>query len=106
MFTESSLLKAKIDLYNISANFAQIDYEKANYMKNGKKRKKHIPYTLSQETEDASAMYTLVYGKKPADITHEQEEQIKGYLLNFRTHRTEYLKEAGGAEYYENSLDK
>lgn len=107
MFTEQSLLKAKIDLYNISVNFAMIDYKQANYNKNGKKKsKKHIPYTLSQETENAQEMYNLVFGKKPEELTQKQEEQIKGYLLPFRLFRTGYLQEAGGKEYYKNSLER
>jgi len=66
MFTESALLKAKIDLYNITANFSMQDYKQANINpKTGKRKsKKHIPYTLSEETEQAKAMYDLVYGKK------------------------------------------
>ena len=108
MFTESALLKAKIDLFNITANFAAIDYKQANINpKTGiRKSKKHIPYTLSQETEKAREMYNLVYGKTPEDIIQEEEERIKGYLLIFRLNRTEYLEEAGGNNYYRNSLEK
>jgi len=107
MFTSQALLKAKIDLYNITANFSMIDYKTANYHTNGKKKsKKHIPYTLSQETEQAQEMYNIIFGKVPDELTQEQEEQIKYYLLSFRIHRTGYLQEAGGIEYYKNSLDK
>ena len=35
----------------------------------------------------------MVYGKSPEEITQEQEEQIKGFLIVYRTHRAEYLKE-------------
>jgi len=108
MFTESALLKAKIDLYNITANFSMIDYKQANInTKTGKRKsKKHIPYTLSQETEKAKEIYNLVFGKSPEDITPDEEERIKGYLLVFRLSRTEYLQEAGGTNYYRNSLEK
>jgi hypothetical protein len=104
MFTAQALLKAKIDLYNISANMARQDYLQANY-RNGKRiSKKHIPYSLSQETETAQEYYKMVYGKQPEEITAEQEEDIKAYLLMFRCYRTEYLKENGGTDYYKNSL--
>jgi len=108
MFTESALLKAKIDLYNITANFSVQDYKTANInLKTGKRKsKKHIPYTLGQETEQAKNIYDLVFGKSPENITQEEEERIKGYLLIFRLSRTEYLQEAGGANYYRNSLEK
>ena len=107
MFTESALLKAKIDLYNITANFSMQDYKQANINpKTGKRKsKKHIPYTLGQETEQAREMYNLVFGKSPEDIIQE-EERIKGYLLIFRLNRTKYLEEAGGTNYYRNSLEK
>ena len=48
----------------------------------------------------------LYMEKKHGDITAEQEEQIKGYLLPFRLYRTEYLQDAGGVNYYRNSLEK
>jgi hypothetical protein len=107
MFTEQALLKARIDLYNISANFAMKDYRAANYNSNGKRKsKKHIPYTLSQETEEAKDYYSLVFCNDPNELTQEQEEQIKYYLLTFRLHRTEYLQDAGGKAYFANSIAK
>lgn len=100
MFTEEGLKKARIDLYNIVANMSAEDYIKTNY-KNGKRRSKnHIPYTLSQETEEAKKVYNMVCGADITDITADQEEEIKYYLLSFRLHRTEYLKDAGGVDYY------
>ena len=93
MFTEQSLQKAKTDLFNITSNLAMQDYLQANY-KNGKRRsKKHIPYSLSIETQKAQEFYNLIYGRMPEDITQEQEESIKAFLLSYRIVRTEYLQE-------------
>jgi len=38
----------------------------------------------------------------------EQEEQIKGFLLIYRTHRQEHLKEGynGGKWYYKEQIEK
>ena len=103
--TEQSILKAKIDLYNIISNFAMKDYLNTNY-KNGKKiSKKDKPYSLSLETLEAKKFYNMLcFCNDSNDITPEQEEEIKGYLLSFRTHRTEYIKDVGGNEYYKNSI--
>jgi len=93
MFTSSALERAKTDLYNITANLSYRDYYNANFNKNGKRKsKKHIPYSLSQETLDALEIYKMVYGKQSEQITEEQEDQIKGYLLPIRTHRRELLE--------------
>ena len=109
MFTEQALLQAKIDLYNILSNHAYQDYYNTNYHPNGKRKsKKHIPYSLSADTEKAKEIYHLVYGKSPEEITQEQEEQIKGFLLIYRTHRSEYLREGykGGRWYYKEQIEK
>jgi hypothetical protein len=109
MFTEQALLKAKIDLYNIVSNHAYQDYYNTNYHPNGKRKsKKHIPYSLSADTEKAKEIYHLVYSKSPEEITQEQEEQIKGFLLIYRTVRPEYLKEGykGGRWYYKEQIEK
>ena len=100
MFTKEALLKAKIDLYNITVNLAYEDYLKANYKNGKRKSKKHISYSLSDDTEQARLMYKMVYGKDITDITEEQEEQIKAFLLPYRTTRTEFLREAGGTNYF------
>lgn len=104
MFTERALLKAKIDLYNIVANLAKKDYIKANYHKNGKRKsKKCIPYTLSQETKEAKKYYDIVFfANNPSDITAEQEEEIKAYLLLQRFYNPTYLNDAGGNKYFNN----
>ena len=50
----------------------------------------------------------MVYGKNPEDITEEQEEIIKGFLLPYRTFKREYLKEGyqGGNWYYKDQVEK
>lgn len=101
MFTQQALIKAKIDLYNIVANFSMQDYTKANYNKYGKrKRKKHIPYSLSMETLEAKEMYNIVFFGDVDTITTEEEEKVKAYLLTFRLHRQSYLQDAGGLNYH------
>lgn len=89
--TKEALLKAKKDLEAILSNHAMNDYIQANYNKGKRKSKKHIPYSLASETEEARQMYHIVYREEPWYITREQEEEIKAYLLPYRTHRTEYL---------------
>lgn len=106
MFTEQALVKARIDLYNIVANHARNDYMQANYKNGKKKSKKHIPYTLSQDTVTAKEYYTMVLCNEIEDITREQEEVIKYYLLSFRLVRTEYIKDAGGLSYFSNSIEE
>ncbi len=109
MFTERSLLKAKIDLYNISSNLAYEDYKQANFNRNGKRKsKKHIPYSLSYDSQEALNIYKMVCGKNPEDITNEEEEIIKAFLLSYRLNRREYLKEGyqGGNWYYKDQVEK
>lgn len=99
--THQSLIKAKIDLYNIIANLSMNDYMQSNY-RNGKRiNKKHIPYSLSSETLEAKEYYHIVYtAKEESNITAEQEESIKAYLLPFRTFRTEFIQDRGGLNYH------
>lgn len=109
MLTEKALLKAKIDLYNIVSNHAYQDYYNTNYYPNGKRKsKKHIPYSESEDTTKAKEIYHMVYGKTPEEITPEQEEQMKGFLLIYRTVRPEYLREGykGGRWYYKEQIEK
>jgi len=103
MFTHEALKKAKTDLYNIIANHAYNDYARMNLNSTDKrKNSKHIPYSLGYDTLQAQEIYKLAYGKNPEDITEEQEEQIKAFLLPYRIHRLEYLQDRGGNEYYNN----
>jgi len=107
--TERALLKAKIDLYNILSNHAWEDNVRTNYNSAGNlKSKKNRSYSLGSDAEKAMEIYHIVCGKKHEDIILEQEEQVKGYLIIYKTSRTEYLKEGykGGRWYYQNEIDK
>ena len=92
--TERALLKAKIDLFNIISNRALESYKRMNCDKNGKKKTyKHVPYSLGGDCNDAREMYNRIYGKKAEDVSLELEGDVKAFLMSYRTHRTEYLKE-------------
>jgi hypothetical protein len=81
--------KAKQDIDFIIVKLAYRDYYNSNF-KNGKRRsKKHIPYSLSQETNEAREIYSLIYGKDT--VSKEIEETIKAYLLPFRTGKREIV---------------
>lgn len=101
--TERALLKAKIDLFNIISNHCLESYKYMNLHKNGKRRSyKHVSYSKPSDAIDAQEVYNLIYGKSAEDITPEIENQVKAFLMSYRTHRTEYLKEEykGGNWYY------
>jgi len=103
--TEQALLKAKIDLFNIISNHARESYKRANLKTNGQKKSyKHIPYSLNDDCNEAREVYKLVYGKKAEEVTKETETIVKAFLMPYRTHRREYLKEGvkGGNWYYSN----
>lgn len=88
------ITQANIDnLYKISSNLAMKDYLMMNPRdKNGKsKYKKHHPYSLSDETEEAKNLYGIAI-KPEQEITIEEEEQIKGYLLKIRLIMPELLE--------------
>ena len=94
--TEQAHLKVKNDLYNIVSNLAYQDYYRKNHHPNGKrKKKKHNPYCLSCETEEALEIYTVAC-KETEEITREEEEKIKAYLVKFRFYRPEYLNPTKG----------
>lgn len=99
--TEQSLLSAKIDLYNITANLAYKDYENAK-KKMGKKFK---GYSLSFETQIANEMYLEIRDKKADQIVITQEDLIKGYLQSFRTNRKDLLNDHGGLNCYAEQLE-
>ncbi|WP_368900809.1 hypothetical protein [Oceanobacillus oncorhynchi] len=62
----------------VVGELANKDYLKANTNKQGRLYKKHVPYSLSQETEQAKEILDLLYKN---EVTKEDEERIKGYLL-------------------------
>ena len=90
--TEQARIKAKQDLFNIVSNHAMKDYLQVNYKNGKKKSKKHIPYSLSQETEQAKELYNIVCSNSAEEITLEQEEILKYHLLQYRLLRPEYLQ--------------
>jgi hypothetical protein len=101
--TEQALLKAKIDLFNIISNHCLESYRYMNLHKNGKRKSyKHIPYSKPSDAIEAQEVYNLICGESAEDITLDIEEQVKAFLMPYRTHRTEYLKEEykGGNWYY------
>ena len=75
------------NLYNITANLAYKDYRAMN-PKGGKKR----PYSLSGETREALELYALA---RTTDLSREDEEHIKAYLLKIKMGRPELLEPRG-----------
>jgi CBS domain containing-hemolysin-like protein len=75
-------------LHKIVGELAKRDYLQVNTNKQGKFYKKHRPYSLSQETIKAKDILNLLY--KP-EITKEDEEQIKGYLLKQRCYNPQWF---------------
>jgi len=84
----NAILKARKDLQAIISNYAMESYLQANRKKDGTYYKKRKPYTLPDEAMTANELLKLTYN---SDITVEQEEQIKAFLIPYRTVRTEYL---------------
>lgn len=82
--------KAIRDLEAILSNLSYKDFKQANPKprmgRNG--RRIHRVYSLSSETEKALEM---LYRAVKDDITAEDEEIIRGFLLPYRIFRTEYL---------------
>jgi len=94
--TNEVRLKLKEQLYNITSNLAYQDYSRTNYHPNNKRKsKKHIPYSLSDETERALEMYKIIC-KRAEEITKEEEEKLKAFLLTYKLLQPDYLKKAGG----------
>lgn len=74
---------------NILANLAFNDWHNTNYLSNGKKKyKKNHPYSLSDETEEAREILHLIHN----DMSKEDEETIKSFILKYRLLKPEYLE--------------
>lgn len=72
-------------LNKIIGKLAMQDYLKVNTSTQGKLYKKHHSYSLSQETERAKDLYNILFfNDNFENLTKEQEEEIKGYLLSNR----------------------
>lgn len=86
--TEQSIKKARKDLHAIISNYAMMAYLQANKKKDGTFYKKRRPYTLPTEAETARELLDITYKK---DITLEDEEKIKAFLMYYRVFKTDYL---------------
>ena len=88
--TEQAIAKAIQDLEAILSNLSYKDFKQANpgcrIGRDG--RRVHRAYSLSGETMEALEMLNRV---TRMDITAEDEDIIKGFLLPYRVNRREYL---------------
>ena len=91
------------NLYKISSNLSMKDYRSMNPKKtdNTPKYKKHHPYGLSDETIEATELLKIAY--KRTEVTREEEEQIKGYLLKIRIVQPELLEENNNFRQWKNA---
>lgn len=82
--------KAIRDLEAILSNLAYKDFKRANPVRRiGRDgRRIHKPYNLSSDTMEALEVLSLACKQ---DITAEDGEIIKGFLLPYRVNRREYL---------------
>ena len=79
--------KAKNDLETIISNLSLKEYARANF-KNGKKSKKHTPYSLTDEILQALKLSKSITNEQ---MTIEQENDIKAFLIPFRMNTREDL---------------
>ena len=80
------------NLYRITSNFSYRDYMAVN----SNNKTKHVkPYSLSDDTKEA--LNLLKIAQKPQqDITQNEEEQIKAYLLKIKLVYPELLEQTNG----------
>lgn len=77
--------KAKKDLNLIISNQCRESFLQANTKKDGTLYQKRRPYSVPEESQVAlKYVEMLTYNDT---ITREQEEEIKGFLIPFRTYR-------------------
>ena len=86
MITENNIENLKIIVENLAFNDYQQAYKKSNCYLKGKytpkgKERKFEGYSLSEETEKAHELYKL---SLKSEITIDEEEAIKGYLLKIK----------------------
>jgi hypothetical protein len=86
--TNGAIEKAKIDLNKIISKYCLDSYKQVNYKKDGTKYKKHRQYSVPDEAEKALELLRIL---SKNEITIEQEEEIKAFLIPYRTIKTEYL---------------
>ena len=75
--------KACKDLNDLISKMALRDYKAVNFTKTGKKRKKHIPYSLGEDTMQAMELYKKINGQ--VNVSKEIEAEVKLFLLKYRT---------------------
>ena len=83
-------------LYKIASNLSAADYQSAlnSYKQHRTKiRFGDFSYSLSGETLEARDYYGIACGR---NITVEQEEQIKAYLLKVRFSRPDLIEKTNG----------
>ena len=76
--------KARKDLNKIISNQSMKSYLKANRKKDGTFYKKHRPYSITTESQRAISFISILNNDT---ITRVQEEEIKAFLIPFRTFR-------------------
>ena len=77
----SSLLKK---CETVCAYFSMQDYLRANTDKHGKRYKKHHPYSLSCDAEEALEYVHKCHNAYIEGLTKETEEELKAYLMKVR----------------------
>ena len=88
MMTQQATTKAREDLNSIISNYAMKDFNQYNRKKDGTYYKKRRPYNLSSETMEAKEILEIALKK---NITAEEEEIIKAYLIPYRVFETDLL---------------
>ena len=88
--------KLKEDINTIIENHALNSYLRSNLNKQGKLYKKHIPYTLCDET---LSLLEILKNLNNKEITKETEEIAKGTLLKYKLLKPEFLEKANGRTY-------
>lgn len=81
--------KARIDLNSIITKYSRDSYLQMNRKKDGTFYKKHRPYTIPAEAKMALE-HLRTLGK--SEITLEQEEEVKAFLIPYRITRREFLE--------------
>ena len=75
--------KACKDLNDLISKMALRDYKAVNFTNTGKKkRKKHIPYSLGEDTMQAMELYKKINGQ--VNVSKEIEAEVKSFLLKYR----------------------
>ena len=85
---QRALKKTRKDLHAIISNYAMLAFNNANKKKDGTYYKKRRPYVLPIEAEQAKELLDITYQK---NISIEEEERIKAFLLYYRMFKPEYL---------------